>query len=87
MGAWKKLGPVDVVRSMLPSDWELIEEPDSGHFAVVGRSVPDAVDVVVRIDYAVSPEGEDIRQMVGTAIAVGMQNAIRNHRRVNGDST
>lgn len=81
MGAWRRLDPVEIDRSKLPEQWEVIQEPVSGHYAVVGRSDPDSVDVVVRIDYAVCPEGRDIRSMIGTAIAVGMQNVVRNHRK------
>ena len=85
MGAWRRLNPVEIDRSKLPEQWEVIQEPVSGHYAVVGRSDPDSVDVVVRIDYAVGPDGMDIRSMIGTAIAVGMQNAVRNHRKANPD--
>lgn len=73
MDAWVRLDQPAVEDDRLPAKWDLIREPTSGHFAVVGRSGSATVDVVIRLDYAVDTDGADIRSMVGSAIIQGLE--------------
>jgi hypothetical protein len=72
MATWERLRSVDIDPALLPTDWELIRDRQLGHLAVIGFPASprqDRVNVVIRIDYAISPGGADLRHMVGSAIA------------------
>ncbi|HEY6738123.1 MAG TPA: hypothetical protein VI076_04685 [Actinopolymorphaceae bacterium] len=58
--------------SRLPETWDLIKDPETGHYAVMGWSNAAAVDVVIRIDYATDRDGTDLRPMIGSTIVRGL---------------
>ena len=85
MGRWEQLTPVEPDMSRLPDTWDLIKDPETGHYAVMGWSSAAAVDVVIRIDYAADRDGTDLRPMIGSAIVRGLD-AVR-HGPTTGSST
>jgi hypothetical protein len=81
MGVWVRLLPILVDGSLLPGEWDLIRNPTRDEYVVTGRAGADRPRVVIRIAYAVDVNGGDIRRMVGTGIALGMESAVRRSRR------
>lgn len=70
--SWVRLLGVPGEPELFPTDWELIRDTIDGHVAVIGRSKSDSIEVVVRIELAMTriEEGPalDIREQVGTEI-------------------